>query len=97
MMNYTKGEWKVSYNGRIEDREHFSVTTDTIQVAKVHPRRDGKEAEANANLIALAPNMYEALKFTVRQIEELHKLKGDFGLTNAVLGIIALTLAKAEG
>ena len=42
------------------------------------------------------PDMYETLQFTVRQIEELHKLKGDFGLTNAILGLAKQTLAKAD-
>ena len=82
-MNYTKGKWTVSYNGRIEDREHFSVTTDTIQVAEVHPRRDGKEAEANARLISAAPDMYEALK-------QAQEGTGDWR------GMIDSALARAE-
>lgn len=44
-----------------------------------------------------APDMCEALKFTVRQIQELHSIKGDFGLTNAVLGLANQVLAEVAG
>jgi len=65
-MNYTKGEWK---RGSLEDepfaRSCLSIyQEDGRRIAEVS--REGfmrmEEAEANANLIVAAPDMYEALK-----------------------------------
>jgi hypothetical protein len=51
---YTKGEWKVSKNDTNKPFK-FRIETETSILAAVYN-------EANANLIASSPDMYEALK-----------------------------------
>lgn len=66
-MNYTKGEWKV-VTARGEPWEDYRIIkSDTKTVATLSVYGTGAsatklEVEANANLIAAAPDMYEALK-----------------------------------
>jgi hypothetical protein len=92
MAGYTKDEWKstLKYDCGCQILERIS----------------GKSISGTqiiATMIDYCPKhkaaleLYETLKFAVRQIEELHKQKGEFGLTNAILGIAEQTLAKAEG
>lgn len=61
MANYTKGEWKASYQ-----YPHHVYVTDGNRPPIVAPIADmtalNSEKESNANLIAAAPDMYEALK-----------------------------------
>jgi hypothetical protein len=82
-MNYTKGEWLVSQAQSNEIITNYDVD-DTV--AAVYNKQ--KEWQANAHLIASAPDMYEALKKVYRttyvQTPELH-------------GMIQKALAKAEG
>jgi len=61
-MNYTKGEWSISYGGEVEGRERYAVTTNTTEICQLRAKKDPKEIEANAYLISAAPDMYEALK-----------------------------------
>jgi hypothetical protein len=99
----TKGEWKIAegdfiYCLNAEGTNRFNLQVQGGYVNQKDGNRTSvSELEANAHLISAAPDMYEALNFTIRQIKELHKLKGDFGLTNAILGLAKQTLAKAEG
>ena len=60
MNDSTKGDWKVieGYNG-IKD----IVRSDSGFVASTQFRRPKGENEANAHLIAAAPDLYEALKY----------------------------------
>ncbi|MCJ7828382.1 MAG: hypothetical protein MUP81_01410 [Dehalococcoidia bacterium] len=55
MAEYTKGDWKVDYPN-VVDTEGWNVCE-----VSGEPRKERKEAEANAYLIAAAPDMYEAL------------------------------------
>ena len=64
---YTKGEWKPAYHGNVNGYEKYSVCTDTDVVCNIHVKADGNEANANAHLIASAPDMYEALKVLVKE------------------------------
>lgn len=62
---FTKGPWKATYDSQLRAAIEIYNTEDRIMVA-VLPDRGTIEAmseiEANANLIAAAPDMYEALK-----------------------------------
>ena len=86
-MNYTKGEWKIHKD------EHNAtwVVTDTSKVCVL---LDGANArvKANAQLIASAPDLYEALKAVVERYEII--LIGDDQKCD-VMAIEAL--AKADG
>ena len=56
------------------------------------------ETEANANLIAAAPDMYEALKLTRNNLQTLSDAALHYEKTfNANLEILNQTLSKAEG
>jgi hypothetical protein len=65
---FTKGPWKATYDSQLQAAIEIYNTEDRIMVA-VLPDRGTVEAmseiEANANLIAAAPDMYEALKEVV--------------------------------
>lgn len=80
-MNYTKGEWQIGRYGN----NRFEILADK-RVAIV-------DTWDNANLIAAAPDMYEALKGLV----------DDWVITNgervseSTMRIIYNSLAKAEG
>ena len=62
---FTKGPWKATYDSQLQAAIEIYNTEDRIMVA-VLPDRGTVEAmpeiEANANLIAAAPDMYEALE-----------------------------------
>ena len=61
---FTKGPWKATYDSQLQAAIEIYNTEDRVMVA-VLPDRGTIEAmseiEANANLIAAAPDMYEAL------------------------------------
>ena len=63
-MEYTKGEWKLSPLGK-----EWVVGEDGFAIAKVLDGKTGKFNEANAQLIASAPRLYEALKKLVAVYE----------------------------
>lgn len=62
---FTKGPWTAKYDPQLQALIEIYNTEDRVMVA-VLPDRGTIEAmseiEANANLIAAAPDMYEALK-----------------------------------
>ena len=66
---FTKGPWKATYDSQLQAAIEIYNTEDRIRVALL-PDRGTVEAmseiEANANLIAAAPDMYEALEAYVR-------------------------------
>ena len=90
-MNYTKGEWSISYGGEVEGRERYAVTTNTTEICQLRAKKDPKEIEANARLISAAPEMYEALQ------QSLIALNDHPDLHYGVKQIIQKALAKAEG
>ena len=93
-MNNTKGEWKVTdsafsrfttYRGKRQGGRTFVTTALNLnQVAEAQGDTQ-EEAEANAHLIAAAPDMYEALKNLSNYPAE------------SVRQIAQMALAKAEG
>lgn len=64
---FTKGPWKATYDSQLQAAIEIYNTEDRVRVA-VLPDRGTIEAmseiEANANLIAAAPDLYEALDTT---------------------------------
>ena len=106
-MNYTKGEWKVTRNGVIG----YIVSTETsniCQMAKpdLHDIYAVGESEANARLVAAAPEMYEVLKDILQgaiplssnaMMEFGKQYIGEFKVYGNRLESAAQALAKAEG
>ena len=95
-MNYTKGEW-VTDGTRIIDKEDETIAVIFIRFKDDKVSAENAlidEAEANAQLIAAAPAMYEALK-------KAEKLLGNMDSRSWAEAIvydqITKALAKAEG
>lgn len=92
MAEHTKGPWRVGVKNagtdeRTVDAEHYHVCT-------CHHHCVGsieKEMEANARLIAAAPDMLEALERLVANLDE-----GDFVSTTRIDEASA-AIAKAKG
>ena len=99
-MNYTKGEWKVLHLADeilIAD-EHNNIIAPIYTLGSGDERFDQENAEANAQLIASAPDLYEACKNLVYQIERLAMVTGYEGEAHFPHLLKAKeTLAKVEG
>ena len=76
---FTKGPWKATYDSQLQAAIEIYNTEDRIMVA-VLPDRGTVEAmpeiEANANLIAAAPDMYEALE-TIERVAGIGMMEDD--------------------
>jgi hypothetical protein len=62
MSTYTKGPWRASFG---EVAAVLGADSGRVAIAtnlSLHARRDGNEVEANARLIAAAPELLEALQ-----------------------------------
>lgn len=57
-MKHTKGEWKW-INQTTQSGDYYKVTGEAVSVCNI-TTRDSKQAEANAKLIAAAPELLEA-------------------------------------
>ena len=66
MSKFTKGEWSCDQLPPDKNDRSIPITTPTAFIAKVLLRHDISEMEANARLIAAAPEMYELLKVWVQ-------------------------------
>ena len=77
---FTKGPWKATYDSQLQAAIEIYNTEDRVMVA-VLPDRGTVEAmpeiEANANLIAAAPDMYEALEEVWRILDSTMPLSRD--------------------
>ena len=93
---FTKGPWTATYDSQLQAAIEIYNTEDRVMVA-VLPYRGTIEAmseiEANANLIAAAPDMYEALETTCEYC--IGKEATDCPCGRCVTGK-ALRKAKAE-
>lgn len=90
MTEFTKGPWVKSKHGRLEGADGQAIAISGLSVTIQH--YDDGEGIANANLIAAAPDMYEALK----------RVQTSIGGTVceqdlAILDYCRAALAKAEG
>ena len=93
-MNYTKGEWKLF---RLSQHHHWKIKT-----GEDNDFIDCGMNEANAHLIAAAPDMYEALKDLAacfRNIELVASVQNADEKAFLGIAVNAMTkaLAKAEG
>ena len=93
-MEYTKGEWGM-YQYETElgtEVKIYSVdnSEDIAYVGRVGFRQ--AEIQANANLIAASPDMYEALKEARRNIDFTGYVQ-----VSTIVNFIDRALAKAEG
>ena len=90
-MEYTKGKW-INMDGAIECKIGDNAYK---RIAHATPMTEVEQYKANANLISAAPDMYEACKALVKELE-LHTTQWDLGMKKlSAQGIQAIT--KAEG
>lgn len=95
---HTPGPW-AHRNGRI-----FAADRENLTIAHVARAADGDYSPANGDLIAAAPDMYEALKLALKALDEIgHEMTVGERYTNAGQYLIdalppcTTALAKAEG
>ena len=92
-MSITRGKWKVTNDGLhiySEDTE-LDIATCPITTTRTPDR---KEAEANANLIAAAPELLEA---AVELRDHLKSCDQEIWLNNRAGEMLLKAITKAEG
>lgn len=91
---FTPGPWDV------EEMPSGRVTVTAGQFFICGDENSYGVIDANAHLIAAAPELYEALETAIEEIKHLRKLAGDNGAmiddTDFVEGIAALSKARGE-
>ena len=75
-MAHTKGEWVLGLYPQKNYPHRVVMTNDGGAISEVIERADKKEMEANAKLIAAAPNMLKALK----EAERFHQEQSPIGV-----------------
>lgn len=100
MEGYTKGEWKVEYQ-QYEDGSHICVADPSGDWVCDCGLEGDIECEANAQLIASAPDLYKACKLGLEKCESF--IHDEYDGTSMLGGLlkklepIRKALAKAEG
>lgn len=91
-MKHTAGQWHFEpndFNGEHDDSAPGSIMSDEWYIATIEGGIE--EAEANARLIAAAPDLLEACRYMHTLLRDM----GHGGLAGAILGENAI--AKAQG
>lgn len=98
MSEFTKGPWSIEHsrmsNGILEEDEAISICTDDsncLDICAVWRDIPIGDEKANANLIAAAPDMYEALEYCLDCLGNEHALPSD------CIDEVENALAKARG
>lgn len=96
---HTPGPWTWTADLCDPREPRIISAADGIEGAQVWWQGSADEADANARLIALAPEMLEALKAEVERIETLHTLKVRQAIPDWFERLAALRalIARAEG
>lgn len=91
-MNHTPGPWKKASRGWVRAKDGLVAFATVDENLEPHPRSD-TERDANAELIAAAPELLEALKSVPCQAPMFIRTTG--GCNNQCVRCAAI--AKAEG
>ncbi len=93
MPEFTKGEWKTNFNFTDKTEYGAVVWSDSNPPTRICAV-GLTNTEANARLIAAAPEMYEALKECLEELEAAYVKEG---ISNPKFDNWQKALAKAEG
>jgi hypothetical protein len=99
MTNHTPGPWYIEQfahpYGKTEDRTitGYTRTGNPLRIGRAYNVMGPNETDANARLIAAAPDMLEALKIAQEQYENF----AGAGKDDGTLGVINSAIAKATG
>jgi len=88
---YTKGEWQVVSDPLGKFTDIFVETG--MPIATIRHYTDREQDLANAHLIASAPELYEALSYIIRALDEAGYIKAN----SIFMDMPNKALAKAEG
>ncbi len=95
-MNYTKGEWKVAENTGVI--VHNGLMIAHVALDDSLPIKEGiSQRQANANLIAATPDMYETLKNARALLDAQVPRHPDDPILASQIEEFDKALAKAEG
>lgn len=92
MSKHTPGPWQVVSGGISVDGADGSLICSMTEYKKPTPRQ-----QANARLIAAAPELLEAVKAIAECCDEDYHVRGDSSRLVEIRGIARLALRKAEG
>jgi len=71
----TKGKWRIKDGNYENGRGMFSITTHTTNIATIWGAVEEKETIPNAKLIAAAPNLLNACKNAIKELELINGSK----------------------
>ena len=91
-MKYTSGPWKHIGSGDIQGTEDNGNGIGPVDVCSVYLRTVKGRTEANAALIAAAPELYESLSWLMNQVPQ-PIMQGDYAKGNYATGYLAAKLA----
>lgn len=94
-MKHTKGPWKFvknQHHDRFEIASHRETWLGSVNIDRYHADFSADEAQANAHLIAAAPEMLEALEIARSQI-----LLDSCNYSQIVMDRIDSAIKKAKG
>lgn len=95
-MKHTKGPWKwaylKTYGGRLIGLYGVNIIEYAEHEGMWFATYDDEINQANANLIAAAPELYEALETVINDVEPT-----EFALSSRVRNMIDTALKKARG
>ena len=105
-MEHTPGPWEVTGRNRLyispislqcQDNESGSSGSDIGKGSQIYTKRTIKEAQANARLIASAPDLLEACQYVVNYHREHDSGEGElFGLDFVTTCINAIRRATGD-
>jgi len=96
-MEYTKGDWKAHKGMKVTGQAGLTYVADCYPYNERMNRPTLQEAKANAQLIASAPKMVEALGTIRRTAESSGDLPYLQGVLKTIARIARETLTEAEG
>ena len=90
-MSFTPGPWKWDQHGGLRGKDRNAVINPTLRGDVL----SGVNREADAHLIAAAPDLYAALKYLVKQVDEVERSTVIRG--SDIMADARTALAKARG